>query len=96
MKKALKIFSHIVLTLLFLGYIAYQFRTDPIETLSGRQVTGPELSYPVDWSLADDYQIIAIETRINYPHSVKVTCWRAQGGCMSQPEVAPARNGPLM
>ena len=48
MKKAFKILSHIVLTLLFLGYIAYQFRTDPIENLSGRQVTGREVGYPGD------------------------------------------------
>ena len=77
MKKAFKILSHIVLTLLFLGYIAYQFRTDPIEILSGRQVTGPEVGYPADWSFTDDYSTIAVETRTANPHSVTVICWIA-------------------
>ena len=53
MKKALKILSHIVLTLLFLGYIAYQFRNDTIERLYGRQVNGPEVEYPSDWSFSN-------------------------------------------
>ena len=77
MKKALKIITHIVLTLLFLGYLAYQFRTEPIEILSGRQVTGPEQSYSSDWSFTDDYPTIAVETRISNPHSVTVICWVA-------------------
>ena len=88
MKKALKILTHIVLTLLFIGYIAYQFRTDPIEILSGRQVTGPEQSYPADWSFTDDYSTIAVETRTNDPHSVTVICWIAQGKLY-----IPARDG---
>ena len=88
MKKALKILSHIVLTLLFLGYIAYQFRTDPIERLSGRQMTGSEFSYPGDWSFSKEYPTIAVETRIGNPHSVTVICWIADGKLH-----IPARNG---
>ena len=88
MKKALKILSHIVLTLLFLGYIAYQFRTDPIERLSGRQVTGPEVDYPADWSFSEVYSTIAVETRPGAPHSVTVICWIADGKLH-----IPARDG---
>ena len=88
MKKALKILSHIVLTLLFLGYIAYQFRTDPIERLSGRQVTGPEVEYPADWSFSKGFSTIAVEARPDDPHSVTVICWIADGKLH-----IPARDG---
>ena len=88
MKKVLKILSHIALTLLFIGYIGYQFRTDPIEILTGRQVTGVEVSYPVDWTFADGYSTIAVETRIGNPHSVTVICWIADGKLH-----IPARDG---
>ena len=90
MKKVLKILSHIALTLLFIGYIAYQFRTDPIEILTGRQVTGAEVSYPADWTFADGYPTIVVETRIGNPHSVTVICWIADGKLH-----IPARDGAI-
>lgn len=88
MKKVLKILSHIVLTLLFVGYIAYQFRTDPIGIVSGRALSGEEVAYPANWDFTDDHQLIAVESRIGNPHSVTVICWLADGKLH-----IPARDG---
>lgn len=88
MKKVLKILSHSILTLLFVGYIAYQFRADPIGVVSGRGLTGEEVAYPQDWTFSNDHNLIAVESRIHNPHSVTVICWIANGKLH-----IPARNG---
>ncbi len=70
MKKVIKILSHIILTLAFIAYIAYQFRTDPIGILAGKRVTGEEMAYPADWSFSNDHMLMAVETRPGNEHSV--------------------------
>ena len=77
--KILKILSHIVLTLLFVTYIAYQFRTDPISIISGKRLSGDEVSYPADWAFTADHPLIAVETRIGNPHSVTTVCFVYEG-----------------
>lgn len=73
--KILKILSHIVLTLLFVTYIAYQFRTDPIGLISGKKLSGDEVSYPADWAFTSEHPLIAVETRVGDPHSVTTVCF---------------------
>ena len=72
--KVIKILTHILLTLLFVAYIGYQFRTDPIGILSGKRVTGEEQAYPVDWVFSKEHPLIAVETRVGNPHSVTTIC----------------------
>lgn len=79
MKKVLKIVSHATLTLLFVLYIAYQFRTDPIGVLAGKQLTGDEVAYPVDWRFTNDHYTVAVETRPDNPHSVTTICFLLDG-----------------
>lgn len=79
MKKVLKILSHIVLTALFIGYIAYQFRTDPISVISGQRLSGEEVAYPSDWDFTDEHMTIAVESRPGNPHSVTTWCWVMDG-----------------
>ena len=86
--KIVKILSHAVLTILFVLYIAYQFRTDPIGILAGKQVTGEEVSYPADWSFSDEHMLIAVETRTGNPHSVTTICFVHEGDLF-----IPAREG---
>ncbi len=88
MKKFLKIVSHATLTLLFVLYIAYQFRTDPIGILAGKKVTGEEVSYPADWSFSDEHMLIAVESRPGNPHSVTTVCFVHEGDLY-----VPAREG---
>ena len=79
---------HTVLTLLFVAYVAYQFRTDPIGMMSGRAVTGEEVAYPANWDFTNDHMTIAVESRPGSPHSVTVICWTANGKLH-----IPARDG---
>lgn len=88
MKKVLKILSHTLLTLLFVGYIAFQFRTDPIGIVAGRALSGDEVAYPADWSFSNDHPLIAVETRPSDPHSVTTICWVHDGDLY-----VPARDG---
>ena len=88
MKKVLKIISHATLTFLFIGYIAYQFRTDPIYIISGKQLSGDEVTYPADWSFTNDHETIAVESRPGNPHSVTVVCFM-----VGDDLYIPARNG---
>lgn len=88
MKKVLKIVSHSLLTLLFVGYIAYQFRTDPIAVISGKQLSGDEVAYPADWAFTNDFETVAVEARPGNPHSVTTVCFLVNGDLY-----IPARNG---
>jgi hypothetical protein len=52
----------------------YARRTNPIQNIPGRQLTGEVVSEPVsDWSFAADVPTVAIETRPAAPYSV--TTW---------------------
>lgn len=86
--KILKILAHATLTILFVLYIAYQFRTDPIGVVAGKRVTGEEVAYPADWSFSDEHVLIAVETRVGNPHSVTTICF-VHGGEL----YVPARDG---
>lgn len=79
MKKVLKIVTHATLTLLFVFYIAYQFRGDPIGMLAGKQLSGDEVAYPVSWEFTDDHYTVAVETRPGNPHSVTTICFVYKG-----------------
>ncbi len=86
--KIIKILSHTILTLAFVAYIAYQFRTDPIHMFSGKRLSGDEFSYPSDWAFSNDYSRIAVETRPGNPHSVTTICFIHEGNLY-----IPARDG---
>ena len=67
---------------------AYLFRTDPIFMVSGKRLSGEELPYPSDWSACNDHQTVAVETRVDDPHSVTTLCFVHDGDL-----VIPAMNG---
>lgn len=70
----------IALLVLIVGAaIAYQFRTDPIGPLSGKQLSGPEADYPSDWAFTNDHQTVAFEVRPEDPHSITVVCFIHDG-----------------
>ena len=67
---------------------AYLFRTDPIFMVSGQRLSGDERPYPSDWSMCNDHQTVAVETRLDDPHSVTTLCCVHDGAL-----VIPAMNG---
>lgn len=66
----------------------YVFRTDPIFMVSGKRLSGEELPYPADWSACNDHQTVAVETRVDDPHSVTTICFVHDGDL-----VIPAMSG---
>jgi hypothetical protein len=77
--KLLKVTGRVLAVLVVAASIAWLFRHDPIGPLSGRQLIGPELPYPDDWSFTDDYLTIAVESRPDDPHSVTTLCFVHEG-----------------
>lgn len=75
-------------TLVIVAGAVYVFRTDPIFMVSGKRLSGEELSYPSDWSACNDHQTVAVETRVDDPHSVTTLCFVHDGDL-----VIPAMNG---
>jgi hypothetical protein len=58
----------------------YARRTNPIQFISGRQLTGEVVNEPVsDWSFAADVPTVAIETRPAAPYSVTTWCFVHEG-----------------
>jgi hypothetical protein len=78
-----RVLRWIVTILVILAAIAgtlYARRTNPIEFVSGRQLTGEVVSEPVsDWSFAKDAPTVAIETRPGAPYSVTTWCFVHEG-----------------
>ena len=66
----------------------YLLRTDPIYMISGKRLSGDELSYPADWSMCSHHQTIAVEARVDDPHSVTTICFVHDGDL-----IVPAMNG---
>ena len=75
-------------TLVIVAGTVYVFRTDPIFMVSGKRLSGEELSYPSDWSMCNDHQTVAVETRVDDPHSVTTLCFVHDSDL-----VIPAMNG---
>lgn len=73
---------------LLVAALGYPFRRDPIGPLAGKQLSGSEAPYPDSWSVCDDHQTIAVETRPEDPHSVTTVCF-VHGGEL----IIPAMNG---
>lgn len=66
----------------------YLLRTDPIYMISGKRLSGDELPYPADWSMCSHHQTIAVEARVDDPHSVTTICFVHDGD-----PIVPAMNG---
>ena len=66
----------------------YLLRTDPIYMVSGKRLSGDELPYPADWSMCSHHQTIAVEARVDDPHSVTTICFVHDGDL-----IVPAMNG---
>ena len=66
----------------------YLLRTDPINRISGKRLSGDEQPYPADWSMCNDHPTIAVEARIEDPHSVTTVCFLHDGDL-----IVPALNG---
>ena len=86
--KILKWVGVVVGALVVVAGAGYLFRTDPILMVSGKRLSGEELPYPSDWSACNDHQTVAVETRVDDPHSVTTLCF-VHGGDL----VIPAMNG---
>ena len=56
------------------GFIGYLFRTDPLGPLPGQALSGQLSPYPADWQFAVGLETVALETRPDQPHSVRVPC----------------------
>lgn len=68
--------------------LLYFFRTDPVFMVSGKRLSGEELPTPADWSACNDHMTIAVETRVDDPHSVTTLCFVYKGDL-----IIPARAG---
>ena len=78
-----------VAALAILAAVAYPFRRDPIGPLSGKELTGAVVEARVsDWSFSDEHPLIAVETRLDDPHSVTTICFTSDGALY-----VPARDG---
>ena len=66
----------------------YLLRTDPIYLISGKRLSGNELPYPANWSMCNDHPTIAVEARVEDPHSVTTVCFLHDGDL-----IVPAMNG---
>ena len=75
MKKVLKISGLIVLFVFAVTLIAFLFRTDPWGIIAGKRLSGPEVSWPADWSSCQNSKTIAIETMVDDPYSVTTWCF---------------------
>ncbi len=86
--KLLKWTAGVLGSLVILAGALYVFRTDPIFMVSGKRLSGEELPYPSDWSACNDHQTVAVETRVDDPHSVTTICFVHDGDL-----VIPAMSG---
>ncbi len=59
--------------------LAYLFRSDPIMMISGKGLSGEEFPYPDDWRFSDSDLTVAVETRIDDPHSVTTLAFVHEG-----------------
>ena len=66
----------------------YLLRSDPIHRISGKRLSGDERPYPADWSMCNDHPTIAVEARVEDPHSVTTVCFLHDGDL-----IVPALNG---
>jgi hypothetical protein len=80
MERVLRWIVAILLIVAAVGATLYARRTNPIQFVSGRQLTGEVVSEPVsDWSFAKDVPLVAIETRPGAPYSVTTWCFVHEG-----------------
>ena len=79
MKRLLTILLHLALTLAFVGYIAYQFRLDPVGPISGKRMIGEAAAYPADWGFTEALDHFTVETRPGSPHSVTTVAFTHNG-----------------
>lgn len=54
--------------------LLYMVRTDPVQMIAGKRLSGQERPYPEDWSKCTHNPTIAVETRPEAPHSVTTVC----------------------
>ncbi len=86
--KILKWFGAVLGVLVIALGTVYFLRTDPIQMISGKRLSGEELPYPQNWSVCNDHETIAVETRVDDPHSVTTICFLHEGEL-----IVPAING---
>ena len=66
------------ISVVLLGLL-YILRTDPVFMISGKRLSGEELPAPADWSVCYDHMTIAVESRVDDPHSVTTLCFVHDG-----------------
>ncbi|MCP4002785.1 MAG: hypothetical protein GY725_01190 [bacterium] len=88
MKRALKFVAALLTISVVIAGIAYLFRTDPIGPISGRKLSGDEVSWPDNWDFTREIMFAAIEVRPDDPHSVTTIVFVYEGALF-----IPAKNG---
>ncbi len=68
--------------------LLYLFRSDPVQMLAGKRLSGAEHPYPANWASCDQHPTIAVETQPDAPHSVTTICVVLSGDL-----IIPARDG---
>ena len=92
--RILKISGILLLSLAILLAVAYPFRRDPIAMLAGKELTGEEKAYPASWEFSRQYQLIAVESRPEDPHSVTTVSLLIDGELHIPAMRAPTKEWP--
>ena len=86
--KILKVSAGVLLLIVLAGALAWLFRSDPLGPIAGKELSGPEVTYPADWEFSNDSMTIAVESNPGNPHSVTTICFMHEGQLY-----VPARDG---
>ncbi len=79
LEKILKNTGLTLLAVLIIGGVAFLLRSDPIEMIPGKELSGEVVPAPSTWEICNQYDTVALEARPEYPHSVTVWCLEHEG-----------------
>lgn len=94
MMRVLRVIGLVLVGLVVVAALAYQFRTDPIGPLAGKRLSGEERPFPSDWAFSDAHPYCFFETRQAAPHSVTTICFVVNGKLIVPSLNAPEKNWP--
>ncbi len=80
LKKILKGTGLTLLAVLIVGGLAFLLRSDPIEMIPGKRLSGKVVATPSTWEICNQHYTMALEARPEDPHSVTVGCFEYEGG----------------
>ncbi len=94
MMRSLRVVGFVLLGLIVVAGLAFQFRTDPIGPLAGKRLSGEERPFPGDWEFSNAHPYCFFETRPAAPHSVTTICFVVNGRLMIPSLNAPEKDWP--